>query len=1180
MKTNLQLNFKRNIIVFLLLIFSAYGLSAQVTYNGNGNTGFGGVLGNGNFSISDDGTEVTITFTKGPDNFNDALVIYIDSESGGFSSTANFTDSGDELRRAISGFDGGTRSTVNFPEGFEADHAIAAKPNNFGGLWSLVNNGSHVFTASVDLNPNNTNSNATYTMKFDFSEINSSAGSNSFKFVATYLNPNSNLFRSDEAIGDGISSGNPGATDITFTTYFEYSSGDEGGLATTAQAGDWSDASTWTNGNVPLAGDAVEINHDVTLNQDATVTSATISSGNTLTSEASQGRSLTIEDGGSFTNNGTFTDNDGTVSFSGGATISGTTTFNNVDIAGGVNFGTASTISGTLTVNAGGFANTNAPIYGNSSTLVFATSGSYTIDNNTTLWTTGSTLGQGVPKNVQVSTTNPLNIFEARDVTGNLTIDSDVEVVQGNNLFTIQGNFENSGTYSFVSDGAQRLIVEGNFINKNAASFDLSNAVGGDLEVLGDFTDNGSFTANGRAVFFTGSNPQKVTSATDPLTIDFLIIDKSSIKVEMLQNLDLPNDLELTNGNLDLNGKTLTISGDIRPNDGNGTIEGSTAGSTLIFDNQSTARTLESGDLASNTIANLTLDETAGVSVNTDLTVTGTFDINAGDNSMSSSSVLDINNATLDVATGASLTFESDTSGSAQLADATGTTINGDVTAERFIPVAAEDTRAFRMLTSAVDSNDPIRANWQEGVNNTSTSFANNQNPNPGFGTHITGSSSGANGFDATPTGNPSMFEFDNTYTVAADAWSDINDTDNTNLDAGKAYRLFIRGDRNYDLSSEPADSPNSDVKLRATGSLAVGSQTFSLNPNQDLYSFVGNPYQAIVNMNTVMSNTNTSNVNTNFYWVWDPNMSQRGAYVAVDLSSGALSNPNSIDVSSSEANEFVMPGQSFFVQTLSNGAADLEFTEATKDVSQNPTQVFSDNEITSINLRLYKTADFNNGEMESDALGINFSTDASNAVDQFDAAKFFNPDENLARSQNGELLSIEKRNMPAVNESLALFTNGYTVDNYTFVITLSNLSTDATAYLVDAYTGDQILLSDGENQISFSVDQNIPGSIVTDRFSITFDVDTFGVDDQQLTNDFKVYPNPVDNAEVNIQIPNIKGEAKISLYNMVGQRVMTSSSTFNNGTTSLNIGEQASGVYFLEVNQANENLKKQIIIK
>jgi hypothetical protein len=629
----------------------------------------------------------------------------------------------------------------------------------------------------------------------------------------------------------------------------------------------------------------------------------------------------------------------------------------------------------------------------------------------------------------------------------------------------------------------------------------------------------------------------------------------------MLQNLDLPNNLEMTNGNLDLNGNTLTISGDIRPNDGNGTIIGNASGSTLIFDDQSTARTLELDDLANNTIANLTIDESGGVSVNTDLTVTGTFDINAGDNIMSSTSVLDINNATLDVASGASFTFKSDDSGSAQLADATGATINDDVTVERFIPVQTQDTRAFRFLTSAVNSTDPIYDNWQESGNSPS-----------GFGTHITGNNDGTNGVDQTATGNPSMYTFDNQNANGGgqdDDWEAVTDTKENDLKAGEAYRIFIRGDRNYDLASNPANAPNTDVTLRATGTLVTGNQTFNLSQVQDYYSLVGNPYQAIVDMSQVTS----TNINSNFYYVWDPNKSTRGGYESVSLPGGT--NPGT-----SDANEFVMPGQSFFVQTLNGGPADITFTESSKEVSATSTAVFSEDNQTSINLLLYKTADLDNGDYESDALGINFSADANNAVDQFDADKFPNPDENLARSHSGDLLSIENRNMPTDNESLALFTSGYTVDNYTFVVNLSYLPTDVDTYLVDHYTGDQTLLNDGSNQISFSVDQNIPGSIATDRFSIDFEIDTFGLDDQTLSSNFKVYPNPVDHAEVNVQIPNMEGEAHISLYNIMGQRVMSNTSTFDNGATSLNIGNHAGGVYFLEVNQANESLKKQIIIK
>ncbi|TKS57572.1 T9SS type A sorting domain-containing protein [Mesohalobacter halotolerans] len=519
-----------------------------------------------------------------------------------------------------------------------------------------------------------------------------------------------------------------------------------------------------------------------------------------------------------------------------------------------------------------------------------------------------------------------------------------------------------------------------------------------------------------------------------------------------------------------------------------------------------------------------------------------------------------------DITNDGTILFTSDTNGSAQLDDFSGSiTGTGDVTVERFIPVATEVTRGFRFLTSAVNSTDPIYDNWQESGNSPA-----------GFGTHITGSSSGANGFDVSISGNPSMYEFDNSYTVADDAWSPISDTDPTKLDAGKAYLVFIRGDRNYDLDSDPADAPNTDVTLRATGDLAVGNQTFSLNPNQDLFSFVGNPYQAIVNINDVSS----TNINTNFYWVWDPNMSTRGAYVAVDLSTGDSQTPAG-GASSSAADQFVMPGQSFFVQTVNNGAADITFTESSKDVSATSTAVFSDNNQTSLNLKLYKTDDLNAQKFESDALQINFDNQFDNTVNIQDADKLMNPDENLSRNENDELVSIEKRSLPSDGESLELFTDGFTANDYTFVITNNNLPDDVEAYLVDQYTGDQTLLNDGSNQISFSVDQNIPGSIATDRFSIDFEIDTFSINNDELSDNFTIYPNPVRNGQVSIQSINLTGDASVRLYNIMGQRVFNQRSTFKaNGKTTVNLGNLQSGVYFIEIDQNGQTSKERLIIK
>src|SRR5690606_18453035 len=168
--------------------------------------------------------------------------------------------------------------------------------------------------------------------------------------------------------------------------------------------------------------------------------------------------------------------------------------------------------------------------------------------------------------------------------------------------------------------------------------------------------------------------------------------------------------------------------------------------------------------------------------------------------------------------------------------------------------------------------------NWQEGVNNTGVNFpADNLDPNPGFGTHITGSMTGANGFDATPSGNPSLFTLDN----ATQLWVDIDNTDINTITAGKAYRLMVRGDRSIDVTSNTAIPTN--TVLRTTGTLYTGTfATTDFNENAGAFNFFGNPYPATVDMDAVL--TAATNINTNSYYIWDPNMGTRGAYITVDL--------------------------------------------------------------------------------------------------------------------------------------------------------------------------------------------------------------------------------------------------------------------------------------------------------
>ncbi len=188
--------------------FASDGVGAAV-FPGNNATGFGGPVGQGSLTLSDDGTTLTGTFTKGAAALNDNLVFYIDSQSGGFASTAGFADDADVLRRAISGIDvaAANRSTLTFPAGFTADYAIAIGPStvSFGGVWSLANGGANSlgYIASVNVTPVGTANAATYTFSLPVSQLGLTANSGaSFRILGTYIS--STGFRSNEAIPGNV----------------------------------------------------------------------------------------------------------------------------------------------------------------------------------------------------------------------------------------------------------------------------------------------------------------------------------------------------------------------------------------------------------------------------------------------------------------------------------------------------------------------------------------------------------------------------------------------------------------------------------------------------------------------------------------------------------------------------------------------------------------------------------------------------------------------------------------------------------------------------------------------------------------------------------------------------------------------------------------------------------------
>jgi len=236
--TNIMLMRTKSCLVLVAWVVGLCLSARAATYSGNGNSGFGGPIGQGSLSLTDDGTTVSGTVTKGAGAFNDILVLYVDSGPGGFANTLGFTDSGDGSRKAISGIDGGgNRSVLTMPSGFLPDYAIALGPasESFGGAWQLLNGASLPFVGSVNLIPTGNASSSSYTFSFDVTQIGLSPNSaQSFRLLGTYISNTG--FRSDEALAGNVTGTqgyNPfvGTADASYTIVPEPSTGLLFGLA-------------------------------------------------------------------------------------------------------------------------------------------------------------------------------------------------------------------------------------------------------------------------------------------------------------------------------------------------------------------------------------------------------------------------------------------------------------------------------------------------------------------------------------------------------------------------------------------------------------------------------------------------------------------------------------------------------------------------------------------------------------------------------------------------------------------------------------------------------------------------------------------------------------------------------------------------------------------------------------
>ncbi len=608
----------------------------------------------------------------------------------------------------------------------------------------------------------------------------------------------------------------------------------------------------------------------------------------------------------------------------------------------------------------------------------------------------------------------------------------------------------------------------------------------------------------------------------------FLLFFNSSFA----QNITLSNGAYIvTNGAVTINygGGTLTNNGTITNTEG-----------TLSFSGPVTF-----AGSGTTTTKNLTIAHSGTSLLSNRITMTGALTVSNG--------TLNANN---------NLTLISNAAGSAVIAPVLGN-ITGKVTVQRYI---AQGKRAFRFLTPSVTTDDFISSNWQ-------------------LGTHITGSTSGANGFDTTASGITSMYTYNNQQATGS-GWAAIANTNATNLNAMQGYRVLIRGDRTPSLLTQASQvNMNVPVTLTATGTLTTGTVTFSSNsspvPINDTtnsttngYSLIGNPY-----VNTLNWSLLTKSGLTDAYYVWDANMGtteQRGRYVVYSTSTGTNNLFSSV-------NQYIQPGQAFFVKNTTLGTpGSITFNESDKlGTNINNFYRTTTTDLSRLELQVYQTGELALGGYPIDAAVSVFDTQFTNAIENGDVTKLSTGIENISFLNSNLSLAIDARTPVVPTDELRVQLQQFQANkNYTFRTHFNNFDPSTTPFLVDTYLNQYTPLANAAiTDVVFTTTTDAL-SYGTNRFKIVFQNNALN-NPNFIAENVVVYPNPVTNNLFNIAWTSyLTGEVAIKMINTIGQTVYETKSEAKNTITIMPNSNLSHGLYFVELTNQGKRITKKIIIQ
>jgi len=621
---------------------------------------------------------------------------------------------------------------------------------------------------------------------------------------------------------------------------------------------------------------------------------------------------------------------------------------------------------------------------------------------------------------------------------------------------TLNANLISGATYSWTGpNGFTSTLRTPSFSYSDAAkgTYTVVVTAGGCSDVASTVvtsTGEGRWTGNVNGSWSTANNWCNGVVPTSTVNVS---IPSSGVSSEpSLTTTGSANNISVQSGRI------LTINGN-----GNLQVAGAitNAGSIVatsgkVTFNGSTAQIIPANVFSTNTIMDLEVNNTNGVTLNGALRLTriltattGAFNANGN------------------------LTLASSATSTAAVAPiSSGASIIGQVKVERFIQGGSKNPyRGYRMLSSPIYDNT---------TNFISTNVEGNRTAK--FSQLIddmimTGAGGTSNGFDPTHNNGTGAWTYNSGFVGVTNI--------NTAVNAGKGMYVLFRGNR--DNITAKTVSPYTDVEpivMDFDGVLNQQDVTVSLNYSNTLggYNFLGNPYASAIDWDSANWGADKGSV-SGAIWMWNP--VARG-YATYNNAVGTLG-----------GSRYIASGQSFFINATATGT--IKFKENIKAAAQQPpTLLMSTNrlvgrtlsdglEVENYNyvrslLRIVMKPVASYGE---DEMVVVFDDNSSAEYnEQEDALHFDGEMVNISTFVGSKQLAINF--LPNVSRAAEIKMNvsSALTGDYTMRFNLDDYHQGQTLILKDDLLGKNIpIVSNGI--YNFSIDKNNSQTFGANRFSI-----------------------------------------------------------------------------------------------